>query len=101
MLAGAAIYNKDLDTAAIAYAALNEVIEIFLNYQYEYLIILNTKVDKVEYIQQIKEAPNKEIKNAETALLCGNVQEAELIYTQANMQFRAIMLNLQQYNWER
>jgi hypothetical protein len=25
MLAGAAIYNKDLDTAAIAYAALNEV----------------------------------------------------------------------------
>lgn len=26
MLAGAAIYNKDLDTAAIAYAALNEVI---------------------------------------------------------------------------
>ncbi|RNA13955.1 intraflagellar transport 80 -like protein [Brachionus plicatilis] len=82
ILAGAAIYNKDLDTASHAYAALNEI-------------------DKVEYIEYIKESPNKDIRNAETALLCGNFQDAEAILLQSNLIFRAIMLNLYQYNWER
>ena len=82
ILAGAAIYNKELDPAAYAYAALNEV-------------------DKVEYIEYIKQSPSKDIRNAETALLCGNIQDAESILLQSNLVFRAIMLNLYQYNWDR
>jgi intraflagellar transport protein 80 len=82
VLAGASIYNKDLDTASIAYAALNEV-------------------DKVEYIEHIKQSPNKNIRNAETLLLSGNFRDAENILVQANLIFRAIMMNLNQYNWER
>lgn len=60
-----------------------------------------SKVDKVEYIEYIKQSPNKDIRNAETALLCGNFQDAEAILLQSNLIFRAIMLNLYQYNWER
>lgn len=82
ILAGAAIYNKDLETACIAYAALDEV-------------------DKVEYIKYIKSIPNKDIRNAETLLMCGNVPDAESIYLQASLIFRAIMLNINHYNWER
>lgn len=82
VLAGAAIYNKDLETASIAYAALNEV-------------------DKVEYIEYIKQSPSKDIRNAETALLCGNTQDAESILIQSNLIFRAVMLNLNSYNWDR
>jgi intraflagellar transport protein 80 len=58
-------------------------------------------VDKVEYIEYIKQSPNKDIRNAETALLCGNIQDAESILLQSNLVFRAIMLNLFQYNWDR
>ncbi len=58
-------------------------------------------MDKVEYIEYIKQSPNKDIRNAETALLCGNIQDAESILLQSNLVFRAIMLNLFQYNWDR
>jgi intraflagellar transport protein 80 len=82
VLAGASIYNKNLEIASVAYAALDEV-------------------DKVEYIEYIKQSPSKDIRNAETALLCNNPQDAEMILIQANLIFRAVMLNLNQYNWER
>lgn len=58
-------------------------------------------MDKVEYIEYIKQSPNKDIRNAETALLCGNTLDAESILVHANLVFRAVMLNLNQYNWER
>ena len=58
-------------------------------------------MDKVEYIEYIKQSPSKDIRNAETALLCGNIQDAESILLQSNLVFRAIMLNLYQYNWDR
>lgn len=82
VLAGAAIYSRNLECASYAYAALDEV-------------------DKVEYIEYIKQSPNKDIRNAETALLCGNLQDAESILVQANLVFRAVMLNINQYNWDR
>lgn len=75
-------YAKDLTTAEIAYASLDEA-------------------DKVQFIQQIKEIPVKEARNAEMALLCGNPQDAESILLQAALVFRAIMLNIQLYNWDR
>ena len=33
--------------------------------------------------------------------MCGNFQDAEAILLQSNLIFRAIMLNLYQYNWDR
>jgi intraflagellar transport protein 80 len=82
VLAGASIYNRNLEVASAAYSALNEI-------------------DKVEYIEYIKLSPNKDIRNAEIALMCGNFQDAEAILLQSNLTFRAIMLNLYQYNWDR
>lgn len=81
-LAAMSAYAKDLTTAEIAYASLDEA-------------------DKVQFIQQIKEIPVKEARNAEMALLCGNPQDAESILLQAALVFRAIMLNIQLYNWDR
>ena len=46
---------RDLETAEIAYSAIQEA-------------------DKVHYIQYIKEQPSKEARNAEMAVLTGNYQ---------------------------
>lgn len=55
----------------------------------------------MQFIMNIKEIPVKEARNAEMALLCGNQQDAEAILLQAGLIFRAIMLNIQLYNWDR
>ncbi|BFZ00478.1 hypothetical protein BsWGS_03517 [Bradybaena similaris] len=81
-LAAMATYAKDLNTAEVAYAAIQEA-------------------DKVQFIINIKEIPVKEARNAEMALLYGNQQDAEAILLQAGLIFRAIMLNIQLYNWDR
>ncbi|XP_064639074.1 intraflagellar transport protein 80 homolog isoform X2 [Lineus longissimus] len=81
-LAAMAAYNKDLNTAEIAYAAINEA-------------------DKVQYIMHIKEIPSKDARNAEMALFCGQPQDAEGILLQSGLVFRAIMMNIQLYNWDR
>ncbi|PVD18640.1 hypothetical protein C0Q70_21190 [Pomacea canaliculata] len=81
-LAAMATYSKDLNTAEIAYAAIREV-------------------DKVQFISNIKDIPVKEARNAEMALLCGNHADAEALLLQAGLVFRAIMLNIQLYNWDR
>lgn len=81
-MAAMATYAKDLNTAEIAYAAIKEV-------------------EKVQFINNIKDIPVKEARNAEMALLCGNYTDAENILLQAALIFRAIMLNIQLYNWDR
>lgn len=81
-LAAMSTYAKELTTAEVAYAAICEA-------------------DKVQYILNIKEIPIKEARNAEMALLCGNSQDAEGILIQGQLIFRAIMLNIQLYNWDR
>eukprot|EP00057_Strongylocentrotus_purpuratus_P035142 XP_797867.3 PREDICTED: intraflagellar transport protein 80 homolog [Strongylocentrotus purpuratus] len=81
-LATMAAYDKELGTAEIAYAALDAV-------------------DKVQYIQHIKELPLKDVRNAEMALFCGNPQDAEGILLQASLTFRAILMNIELYNWDR
>jgi intraflagellar transport protein 80 len=55
MLAAMATHAKQLETAEVAYSAINEA-------------------DKVHYIQYIKELPIKEARNAEMAVLTGNYQ---------------------------
>jgi len=59
------------------------------------------QADKVQFILNIKDIPVKEARNAEMALLCGSPQDAEGILLQANLTFRAIMLNIQLYHWDR
>lgn len=81
-LAAMATYAKDLNTAELAYAAIREV-------------------EKVQFISNIKDIPVKEARNAEMALLCGHYVDAEAILLQAGLIFRAIMLNIQLYNWDR
>ncbi|XP_077987595.1 intraflagellar transport protein 80 homolog [Glandiceps talaboti] len=81
-LACMAAYAKDLSTAEVAYAAIDEA-------------------DKVEFIIHIKEIPSKEARKAEMALFTGNAQDAEAILLQAGLIFRAIMTNVELYNWDR
>ncbi|XP_070538600.1 intraflagellar transport protein 80 homolog [Ptychodera flava] len=81
-LATMASYAKELNTAEVAYAAIDEA-------------------DKVEFIMHIKEIPSKEARKAEMALFCGNSQDAEGILLQAGLTFRAIMMNVELYNWDR
>lgn len=81
-LAAMSSYAKELNTAEIAYAAID-------------------MVDKVQYILYIKDIPLKEARAAEMALFCGNSQDAEGILLQANLVFRAIMMNITLYNWDR
>ncbi|XP_037779617.1 intraflagellar transport protein 80 homolog [Penaeus monodon] len=81
-LAAMATAYKELNTAEVAYAAINEV-------------------DKVQYIHYIKEIPIKEARMAEMALMGGHISDAESILLQSGLHFRAIMLNLTTYNFER
>ncbi|KER26913.1 hypothetical protein T265_13899, partial [Opisthorchis viverrini] len=81
-LAGFATCAKDLDMAEIAFAEIEEV-------------------DKVEYIRYIKGLPKKEMQTAEMLMLSGEYQDAEGVLLQAGLYFRAIMLHLNSYNWNR
>ncbi|PAA76732.1 hypothetical protein BOX15_Mlig022764g2, partial [Macrostomum lignano] len=82
VLAAMSIAKRDLDTAETAFAAIAEP-------------------DKVEYIQYIRSLPLKEACNAEMLLLSGNVQDAEGLLVQAGLLFRAVMMHLGLYSWER
>ncbi|KAA3681134.1 intraflagellar transport protein 80 [Paragonimus westermani] len=81
-LAGFATYAKDLDIAEVAFAEIEEV-------------------DKVEYLRYIKNLPTKEMRAAELLLFSGEYQDAEGMLLQAGLYFRAIMLHLNCYNWDR
>ncbi|XP_074600679.1 intraflagellar transport protein Oseg5 isoform X2 [Brevipalpus obovatus] len=81
-LAGMASQNRNLQVAEIAYSAIN-------------------KVDKVLYMQEINGMSDKSARNAEIALVCGNLKEAESILVAARFILRAIQLNLDTYNWDR
>lgn len=59
------------------------------------------QAEKVHFIANIKDIPVKSARNAEMALLCGNPSDAESILLQAGLIFRAVMLNMQLYNWDR
>ncbi|KAH8859384.1 Intraflagellar transport protein 80 like [Schistosoma japonicum] len=77
-LAGLATNAKILDVAEIAFAEIEEV-------------------DKVEYIRYIKSLPTKEMQNAEMLIL----SEAEGVLLHNHLYFRAIMLNLHAFKWNR
>lgn len=55
----------------------------------------------MEYLQYIKKLPVKDLQVSEMALFIGNVKEAESVLLTAGSTFRAIMLNLRLYKWDR
>lgn len=83
-LAGMAVRARQLDTAEIALAAINEV-------------------DKLQYILYIKDVPSEEGRNAEMALFMRRPEEAEAILLQASppLLYRAIKLNVRLFRWDR
>ncbi|KAJ3045285.1 Intraflagellar transport protein 80 [Rhizophlyctis rosea] len=81
-LAAMAIYGQDLNTAEVAYAAIDEV-------------------QKVEYVCYIRDIPTPEGRSAELALLRHQHKEAETILLSANMIYRAIRMWLNLFNWDR
>jgi len=83
-LSSMALSKKQLDTAEIALAELNEVA-------------------KVEYIQYIKKIPSEEGRQAELVLYRRQPDEAEKILLQASppLIYRAIKLNINLFRWSR
>ncbi|XP_062901919.1 intraflagellar transport protein 80 homolog isoform X1 [Mobula hypostoma] len=81
-LAAMAVAHKDLLTAEVAYAAIGEI-------------------DKVQYINLIKDLPSKESRMAHLLLFTGNVQDAEGILIQSGLVYQAIQININLYNWDR
>lgn len=81
-LAAMAVAAKDLNTAEIAYAAIEEV-------------------EKVQFINTIKSVPTEEGRSAELCLFRRRPEEAEAILLQAGLIFRAIEINLRLFNWDR
>ena len=81
-LAAISIYCRELDTAEIALASIDEV-------------------DKVQFINYIKELPSEAARNSALALYCKKINEAELILLQAKLYYRAIKMNIKLYRWDR
>ena len=81
-LAAMSIYCRELNTAEIALAAIDEA-------------------DKVQYINYIKELPSEQSRNAALALYCRKINEAEHILLQAKLYYRAIKMNIKLYRWDR
>ncbi|XP_028818647.1 intraflagellar transport protein 80 homolog isoform X2 [Denticeps clupeoides] len=81
-LAGMAMGSRELAMAEVAYAAIGEV-------------------DKVQYINSIKELPSKESSLAHMLLFSGHVQEAEATLLQAGLVYQAIQVHINLYNWDR
>lgn len=81
-LAAMAVANKDMATAEIAYASIGEI-------------------DKVQYINFIKDLPSKESRMAHILLFSGNTQEAETLLLQTGLIYQAIQVNINLYNWDR
>uniref|UniRef100_A0A8C5PNY8 Intraflagellar transport protein 80 homolog n=1 Tax=Leptobrachium leishanense TaxID=445787 RepID=A0A8C5PNY8_9ANUR len=81
-LAAMAVASKEMATAEVAYAAIGEI-------------------DKVKYINSIKDLPSNESRLAHIQLLSGNFQEAEASLLQAGLMYQAIQLNIDSFNWER
>ncbi|KAI8586701.1 WD40-repeat-containing domain protein [Geranomyces variabilis] len=81
-LAAMAIHGQDLNTAEVAYAAIDEVA-------------------KVRYIVHIRSLQSAPARMAELALLRRRPAEAENILVDAGLHYRAIRMWIGLFNWER
>jgi len=64
-------------------------------------LFLCIQVEKVQYMNFIKEIPTPEGRNAAMAVFCGQMQDAESILLQSGLVYRAIQMYLDLYNWDR
>ncbi|KAJ1486356.1 hypothetical protein T484DRAFT_2337278 [Baffinella frigidus] len=81
-LAVMALNDKELSTAEVAFAAIDEVA-------------------KLQYVLTIKEIPTTEGRNAELALWRRRPDEAEAILLQAKLTYRAIDMHMRLFHWDR
>eukprot|EP01119_Soliformovum_irregulare_P002458 TRINITY_DN12704_c0_g1_i1.p1 TRINITY_DN12704_c0_g1~~TRINITY_DN12704_c0_g1_i1.p1 ORF type:complete len:529 (-),score=125.67 TRINITY_DN12704_c0_g1_i1:3-1562(-) len=82
-LAAMAVDSNDLNTAEVAFAAVEEV-------------------DKLQFIARITEKiPSVEGRTAELYLFKGQQKEAEQLFLQSGLHWRAIKMNIRLHKWER
>eukprot|EP00753_Platysulcus_tardus_P016304 PLAT5593.1.p1 GENE.PLAT5593.1~~PLAT5593.1.p1 ORF type:complete len:772 (-),score=389.49 PLAT5593.1:1637-3952(-) len=83
-LAGMGLLGRHLDTVEVALAEIKEV-------------------EKLNYVLYIQDIPSEEGRNAELALMMRRPDDAEKILLQASppLVFRAIMMNISLFRWER
>eukprot|EP00026_Physarum_polycephalum_P003964 Phypoly_transcript_03981.p1 GENE.Phypoly_transcript_03981~~Phypoly_transcript_03981.p1 ORF type:complete len:761 (+),score=98.06 Phypoly_transcript_03981:1-2283(+) len=81
-LSAMAMNNKELNTAEVAFAAIEEV-------------------DRLQYITHIREIPSPEGQSAELHLFRRQPDDAEAILLQGGLIYRAIKLNIHLFRWER
>ncbi|ORY48676.1 WD40 repeat-like protein [Rhizoclosmatium globosum] len=81
-LAAMSVSGQDLNTAELSYAAIEQA-------------------QKVQYICYIRDIPSQEGRAAELALMRKQPKEAEAILVSAGLIYRAIMLSVNLFRWER
>eukprot|EP00357_Protocruzia_adherens_P036295 CAMPEP_0115012696 /NCGR_PEP_ID=MMETSP0216-20121206/24908_1 /TAXON_ID=223996 /ORGANISM="Protocruzia adherens, Strain Boccale" /LENGTH=748 /DNA_ID=CAMNT_0002381837 /DNA_START=628 /DNA_END=2874 /DNA_ORIENTATION=+ len=81
-LAAMSLHCRELGTAEIALAAIDEI-------------------DKVQFINHIKDMPSEAVRNSELALFSRKIDEAETILLNARLIYRAIKLNIRLFRWDR
>ncbi|VVC31811.1 WD40/YVTN repeat-like-containing domain,WD40 repeat,WD40-repeat-containing domain [Cinara cedri] len=82
LLAGSAVLAKQLDTAEECFLAIGQN-------------------ERATFIQHIKTLSDKTVQESSLALLTGNTSEAESILLRNGYTFKAVMFNVQIYNWKR
>ena len=97
-LAGMAVHAKHLDTAEVAYAAIQEADKVHYIQVSRYYNLLSSNILPTAYLssifQYIKELPLKEARSAEMSVMTGHYQDAENTLLQSGLVFRAIVLNI-------
>jgi len=81
-LAAVSLNARELNTAEIALAAVEAI-------------------DKVQFINKVKELPSEASKNAALALYFHKPNEAEQLLIGAKLYYRAIKLNIKLFRWDR
>ena len=81
-LAAVSLYQHQLDTSEIALAAIEAI-------------------DKVQYINYIRELPNDAAQKAALLMFFQKYDEAEKTLIKAKEYFRAIMINIDLFRWDR
>lgn len=82
LLASIAVQCSELNTAEVAYAALEDV-------------------TKVAFVRELKQLTSPELRNAELALFRKQLREAENILLNSGNIYSAIMLHIEMFNWDR
>ncbi|CAI4226047.1 unnamed protein product [Auanema sp. JU1783] len=82
ILAGLAVQEKNLFAAEIAYGSLDQA-------------------DKVTFLAEARNCPNKDIRNAMLIELSGKIADADILLEKTGNIFQSIMLNVKMFRWDR